>query len=57
MNIDRLVNLASYDNISVEQINNSKLKIDIELRRISIKNIPIPDIEGMEDIKRIIDSL
>lgn len=57
INIDRLVNLASYDNISVEQINNSKLKIDIELRRISIKNIPIPDIEGMEDIKRIIDSL
>lgn len=57
INIDKLVNLASYENIAVEQINNSKLKIDIELRCISIKNIPIPDIEGMEDIKRIIDSL
>lgn len=57
INIDKLVNLASYENIDVEQINNNKLKIDIELRRISIKNIPIPDIEGMEDIKRIIDSL
>lgn len=45
------------ENIDVEQINNTKLKIDIELRRISIKNIPIPDIEGMEDVKRIIEGL
>lgn len=57
INIDRLVNLASYENIDVEQINRNKLKIDAELLRISIKNIPIPDIVGMEDIKRIIDSL
>lgn len=57
INIDKLVDLASYENIDVEQINNNKLKIDIELRRISIKNIPIPDIEGMEDIKKIIENL
>ena len=57
INIDKLVDLASYENIDVEQINNNKLKIDIELRRISIKNIPITDIEGMEDIKKMIENL
>lgn len=55
--IDKLVDLTSYENIDVEQISINKLKIDVELRRISIKNIPIPDIEGMKDIKRIIDNL
>lgn len=57
INIDKLINLNSYENIDVEQISINKLKIDIELRRISIKNIPIPDIDGMEDIKKIIDDL
>ncbi len=57
INIDKLVNLNSYENINVEQININKLKADIELRRISIKNIPIPNIEDMEDIKKIIDDL
>lgn len=57
INIDKLINLNSYENIDVEQININKLKADIELRRISIKNIPIPNIESMEDIKKIIDNL
>lgn len=57
INIDKLIDLASYENIDVEQISINKLKIDVELRRISIKNIPVPDIEGTEDIKRIIDNL
>lgn len=57
INIDKLINLNSYENINVEQININKLKADIELRRISIKNIPIPNIESMEDIKKIIDNL
>lgn len=57
INIDKLVDLTSYENIDVEQININRLKIDMELLRISIKNIPAPDIEGMEDIIKIIDSL
>lgn len=57
IDIDKLINITSYENIDVEQINIYKLKIDINLRRTSIKNIPIPDIEGMEDIKKILDNL
>lgn len=57
INIDKLVNLNSYENIDVEQININKLKADIKLRHISIKNILIPNIEGMEDVKKIIDDL
>lgn len=57
INIDKLIDLASYENIDVEQISINKLKIDVELRRISIRNIPVPDIKGMEDIKKIIDNL
>lgn len=57
INIDKLVDLASYENIDVEQINIYKLKIEVKLQHMSIKNIPIPDIEGIEDIKRIIDNL
>jgi len=57
MSIDKLINLNSYENIDVEQININKLKVDIELRKISIKNIPMPDIEELEDIKKIVDNL
>lgn len=55
--IDKLINLNSYENIDVEQININKLKIDNKLLRSSIKNIPIPDVKEMEDIKKIIDNL
>ena len=57
INIDKHINLNSYENIDVEQITINKLKAEVQLQRISIKNIPIPDIEGMEDIKKIIDDL
>ena len=57
VDIDKLINLSSYENIDVEQININRLRIELELSRVSIKNITIPDIEGMEDIKKIIDNL
>lgn len=57
INIDKLIDLSSHENIDVEQININRLKIEAELRRISVKNIPIPDIDGMEDIRNIVDSL
>lgn len=57
INIDKLVDLTSYENIEVKQINLNKLKIENELCRISIKNVPFPNIEGMDEIKQIIDSL
>lgn len=55
--IDKLIDLNSYENIDVELIKINKLKIDIELRRISIKNVSIPDIGEMEDIKKLISDL
>lgn len=57
VNIDKLINLNSYENIDVEQININKLEIEIKLTRTSIKNIPLPDIEGLDDIKKIINTL
>jgi len=57
IHIDKLINLNSYEHIDAEQININKQKADIELRRISIKNIPIPNIDGMENVKKIIDNL
>lgn len=57
INIDKLINLNSYGNIDVEQININKLKADIELRRIAIESISIPNIEDMEEIKKIINNL
>lgn len=57
INIDKLVDLTSYENVDVKQININKLKIDTELLHISIKNISVPDMEGMEDIIKIIDNL
>lgn len=57
INIDKLIDLTSYKNIDVKQINLNKRKIENELYRISIKNMPIPDIEGIKEIKQIIDSL
>lgn len=55
--IDKLIDLTSYENIDTEQIYINKLKVDTELLRISIKSISIPDIEEMEDIKKIISDL
>ncbi len=53
VDIDKLIDLSSYENIDVEQISINKLRVDMELLRISIKNISISDIEGFEDIKNI----
>ena len=57
INIDKLIDISSYKTIDVEQISINKLRIELELSRVSIKNIPIPNIAGMEDIKKIIDNL
>ncbi len=55
--IDKLIDLSSYQNIDAEQISIKKLEIDVKLRKHALEKISVSDIEGMEDIKKIIDNL
>jgi len=57
INIDKLIDINSYENINVNQINLNKLKIEHVLLQESIKSIPIPNTSEFGCIKNIIDTL
>lgn len=55
--IDSLININNYECIDVQTLKTLKTKVEDTLRLYSMKNIPIPDLPGMDKVKKILDSI